>query len=57
MNKVRACGGVGGEGQVNEGASFSLSLATGIQATELSEFPWALLPHVALIFNLAVCYG
>lgn len=42
---------------MNEGASFRLSLATGIQAMELSEFPWALLPHVALIFNLAVCYG
>lgn len=39
------------------GSSFNLSLAAGIQAMELSEFPWALPPHVALIFNLVVCYG
>lgn len=41
---------------VREG-SFRLSMAAGIQAMVLSEFPWALPPHVALIFNLAVCYG
>lgn len=39
------------------GESFRLSMAAGIQAMGLSEFPWALPPHVALIFNLAVCYG
>lgn len=55
VNKVRGCRWR--ERGRWRGSSFSWSMAAGIQAMELSEFPWALPPHVALIFNLVVCYG